>query len=160
MITITIPGLPVPKARARSAVIGGSVRHYTPETTRAYEDRVRMAARVAMAKAPPMEGAALAVIVATLPVPESWSRAKRADALAGRVWPAARPDRDNLAKALQDGCNGIVWRDDAQVVIGLDIKRYGDAPGVVMTVAQAPAGVAAAAGVIMAMLADLVPVEG
>lgn len=152
MITITIPGLPVPKARARSTAIGGKVRHYTPETTRAYEDLVRMAARAAMAKAPPMEGAALAVIVATLPVPESWSRAKRADALAGRVWPAVRPDRDNLGKSVQDGCNGIVWRDDAQVVVGLDIKRYGEHPRVVLAVDRAPAGVAAAARVCMDLL--------
>lgn len=145
MITITIPGLPVPKARPRATTIGGAARLYTPATTRAYERRVAVAAREAMAKAPPLEGAVLLVALITVPVPESWPKARRTEAIAGRAWPTSRPDRDNYIKALQDGCNGIVWRDDAQVVIGLEAKRYGEAPGVVMAVGSAQAGVAGAA---------------
>lgn len=134
MITITIPGLPVPKARARSTAIGGKVRHYTPETTRDYEDLVRMAARAAMAKAPPIEGALSVSIEIKMPIPVSWSKAKRADALAGLVMPTSRPDLDNLIKALADACNGIVWRDDAQIVRLMAEKRHGEQPGASISV--------------------------
>ena len=134
MITITIPGLPVPKARARSTAIGGKVRHYTPETTRAYEDLVRMAARAAMAKAPPMEGALSVSIEITMPIPVSWSKRKQTDALAGLVMPTGRPDLDNLIKALTDACNGIVWRDDAQIVRLMAEKRHGEQPGASISV--------------------------
>lgn len=145
MITIHIPGAPVPKARPRATSIGGRPTLYTPAATRAYEQAVKLCARSAMAKAPPLEGAVLLVALITVPVPESWPKARRADAIAGRVWPTSRPDRDNYLKALQDGCNGIVWRDDAQSVAGLEVKRYGETPGVLLAVSRAPAGVADAA---------------
>lgn len=159
MITIHIPGVPVPKARPRATSIGGRPTLYTPAATRAYEQAVKLCARTAMAKAPPLEGAVLLVALITVPVPESWPKARRAEAIAGRVWPTSRPDRDNYIKALQDGCNGIVWRDDAQSVAGLEVKRYGEAPGVVMAVAPAPAGVIEAGQMSMQMLARVMEAE-
>ena len=134
VITIHIPGVPVPKARPRASSIGGKPTLYTPATTRAYEQAVKMAAWAAMAKAPPLEGAVSARVVVTLPVPESWSRAKRADALAGRVRPASRPDLDNYVKAVLDGCNGAVWRDDSQIVSLSAEKRYGSEPSAMVEV--------------------------
>ena len=67
-------------------------------------------------------------------IPVSWTKAKRADALAGLVMPTGRPDLDNLVKALTDACNGIVWRDDAQIVRLMAEKRYGEQPGAVVSV--------------------------
>lgn len=40
---------------------------------------------------------------------------RTADALAGYILPAVKPDADNLAKAALDACNGIIWRDDALI---------------------------------------------
>lgn len=64
-----------------------------------------------------------------------------------REHPSVRPDVDKLARALLDGITdaATVWKDDSQV-IRLDVaKRYGQAPGVLVTVegierGQEPAG--------------------
>lgn len=133
-ITIRVPGDPVAKGRPRATAIGGHARMYTPASTRAYEQRVAAAAREAMAKAPPMDGAMSVSIEITVQIPVSWTKAKRADALAGLVMPTGRPDLDNLVKALTDACNGIVWRDDAQIVRLMAEKRYGEQPGASISV--------------------------
>ena len=48
--------------------------------------------------------------------------------------PTGRPDLDNLIKALTDACNGIVWRDDAQIVRLMAEKRYSEQPGASISV--------------------------
>lgn len=133
-VTIRIPGDPVAKGRPRATAIGGQACMYTPATTRAYEQRVAIAAREAMAKAPTMDGPLSVSIEITMPIPVSWSKRKQADALAGLVMPTGRPDLDNLIKALADACNWIVWRDDAQIVRLMAEKRYGEQPGAVVSV--------------------------
>ena len=133
-ITIRVPGDPVAKGRPRATAIGGYARMYTPAGTRAYEQRVAIAAREAMAKAPPMDGPLSVSIEITMPIPVSWSKRKQADALAGLVMPTGRPDLDNLIKTLADACNGIVWRDDAQIVRLVAEKRYGEQPGASVSV--------------------------
>ncbi len=55
--------------------------------------------------------------------PKSVSAKKRPD-------PITRPDLDNLVKAVKDALNGVLWRDDSQV-IELEAKKiYGNPPGV------------------------------
>lgn len=40
--------------------------------------------------------------------------------------PATRPDCTKLLRAVEDACNGTVWKDDAQVVDQHVWKRYGE----------------------------------
>lgn len=47
-----------------------------------------------------------------------------------RPWPSVRPDVTNLAKAIEDALNGIVYLDDAQIVDLHVRKEYGSQPGV------------------------------
>lgn len=53
-----------------------------------------------------------------------------------------KPDRDNIEKSTQDALNGILWKDDAQIVDGRVSKRYVAAdqplPGCLVTVRLAP----------------------
>lgn len=42
--------------------------------------------------------------------------------------PAVRPDATKLLRAVEDALTGIVWRDDAQVVLQVVAKHYADAP--------------------------------
>lgn len=42
------------------------------------------------------------------------------------AYPTVRPDVLKLARAVEDACTGIVWRDDAQIVIELLRKYYGE----------------------------------
>jgi Holliday junction resolvase RusA-like endonuclease len=77
----------------------------------------------------------------TMAVPISWSKKKAAAALAGQVLPTRKPDADNVVKAVFDGMNGVVWRDDVQAVDLQLRKRYGTTPGVHVRVT--PCGMAA-----------------
>jgi len=45
-------------------------------------------------------------------------------------WPTTRPDATKLWRAVEDACNGIVWKDDSQVVRQHVSKVYCDRPGV------------------------------
>jgi Holliday junction resolvase RusA-like endonuclease len=41
------------------------------------------------------------------------------------AWPAVRPDATKLVRAVEDALTGLVWRDDAQVVVQTVRKLYG-----------------------------------
>jgi Holliday junction resolvase RusA-like endonuclease len=79
---------------------------------------------------PPIEHACAVEMQITLAVPASWSKKKQAQALAGSLRPTTKPDADNVVKAIFDGMNGIVWRDDVQAVDLTMRKVYGAIPGV------------------------------
>lgn len=128
MITFTIPGAPQGKGRAKIVKIGGFSGMATPQKTVAYEGLIAHAAQQAMAGAPLLEDAAACNVFIDAPVPASWSQKKQRQALAGEVLPTKKPDADNVVKAVFDGCNGVLWRDDVQVVDLRVRKRYSAVP--------------------------------
>ena len=128
MISFTVPGEPVAKGRPRSFVRNGHVAHYTPDRTARYENLVKLAASQAMGDRAPAEGAVRLVVRAVFAIPASWSQRKRAAAVGALV--IKRPDLDNVIKAVKDGANGVVWRDDSQVAELVSSKVYGEAPRV------------------------------
>lgn len=115
---LIVPGTPVPKARARTVAQGGRVHAYTPEATKAWETKVQLWARRAALYIPdaPLAGPLAVTMVFYLPRPQ---RCKREH-------PSVRPDVDNYAKAVLDALNGVVWRDDGQIVQLAASKVYGD----------------------------------
>lgn len=145
MIAFTIPGAPQGKGRPRVGKVGAHARMFTPAKTVAYEGLIAHAAQQAMAGAPLLEDAAACNVFIDAPVPASWSQKKQRAALAGEVLPTTKPDADNVVKAIFDGCNGVLWRDDVQVVDLRVRKRYSATPCVrveVWRVAQPLGGVA------------------
>lgn len=128
MIAFTVPGAPTGKGRAKIVKIGGFSRMATPAKTIAYEGLVAHAAQQAMAGAPLLEHAAGVNIFIDAPVPASWSGKKQRQALAGEVLPTTKPDCDNVVKAIFDGLNGVLWRDDVLVVDLRVRKRYAAVP--------------------------------
>ena len=94
---------------------------FTPEKTVGYESLVAATAAAALAgnalAHQLLDGPLEAVLEMRFPVPASWSKAHKAAALAGTELPTSKPDIDNAAKAILDACNGVVFRDDAQVVM-------------------------------------------
>lgn len=103
MIAFTVPGNPIPKARAR--VVNGHA--FTPKTTAAWESKVRTA------YTGPVHAGPLKVAL----------HFRRADARAC--------DWDNLAKAVTDALNGVAWHDDKQIVAAVVTKFIDRAnPGV------------------------------
>lgn len=124
-----VPGDPVPKGRPRFARVGAGMKAYTPAKTATYEQMVALHARAAMRSKPVLEGPLQATLTFGLPIPRSWPAKRRQAAALGELWPTAGMDIDNAAKSLLDGCNGIVYKDDAQVVRLLVVKMYAIEPG-------------------------------
>lgn len=133
VVSFVVPGTPIGKARARIVArkrrgADGKLATYqqaiTPARTVAYENQIKRAATQAMRGRALLEGAVGAIVELYFEPPKSWSAKKKGDALAGKVYPTSKPDADNVAKAVFDGCNGITWRDDAQVVEVTVRKRY------------------------------------
>ncbi|MDR1647770.1 MAG: RusA family crossover junction endodeoxyribonuclease, partial [Zoogloeaceae bacterium] len=62
--------------------------------------------------------------------PASWSKKKRGAALGNprAILPAKRPDLDNVVKSVCDAMNGVVFRDDAQIVRLTAEKIYAECP--------------------------------
>ena len=109
---------------------------FTPEKTADYEALVAATAGAALAggmrigTSQMLDGPLAATLEMQFPAPASWSKAKRARALAGAEWHTSKPDADNVAKAILDACNGVVFRDDAQVVVLIATKAFSEEPGV------------------------------
>ena len=138
-LRFTVPGAPRGKGRPKFARHGDFVRTYTDDKTAAYENLVAIAAQAAMSGRPPYDFALRMTMTATFAPPKSFSAKRRAQMLEGAVRPAKKPDLDNVLKAVLDGCNRIVFVDDAQVVEFADVRKvYGETPG--LTVAFDRAG--------------------
>lgn len=124
-IMIELSGIPKGKGRPRFVRATGIA--FTPADTRKYESALRYAAQEAMGSRVPLEGLVSVAVEAHFPVPQSWSRKKRDQALAGLIRPATKPDADNLLKCV-DSFNEIVFRDDKQIVDARISKFYSDRP--------------------------------
>ena len=138
MISFFVPGTPVGKGRPRAARRGSSMVMFTPEKTANYSALVADHAGLAMAGQPPLTGPLEVCLDMQFPIPSSWSKAHKAAALAGTELPTGRPDVDNVAKAILDACNGVVFRDDAQVVVLVATKRFSEAPRVGVVIRDMP----------------------
>jgi Holliday junction resolvase RusA-like endonuclease len=130
VIRFTVPGQPVGKGRPRVGKIGGHARLFTPQKTASYEGLIAHTAQAAMAGRALFEGPVGVNLFLDCQVPASWSQKKQRQALAGEVLPTSKPDADNVVKAVFDGMNGVVWRDDVQAVDLRVRKRYAATPGV------------------------------
>jgi hypothetical protein len=109
MIAFTVPGEPVPFARAGAH----GKRRFTPRKQSDAMGAVRMFAERAVYL-----------------VPESWSKKRRATAL----WKSSKPDADNIAKLIKDALSTVVYVDDAQIAELTVQKVYGPIAGVTVTI--------------------------
>jgi Holliday junction resolvase RusA-like endonuclease len=140
VICFNIPGQPQGKGRARVGKINGHARMFTPSKTVAYEGLVAHVAHLAMAGLGMLEGPCSVSMDIVCQIPASWSAKKQRQALLGELRPVTKPDIDNVEKAVFDGCNGVVWRDDVQVVDVRKSKRYGDKPMITVVISYALPG--------------------
>lgn len=132
VIEFIVPGQPQGKGRPRIGKVGQHARMFTPAKTVAYEGLIAMAAQQAMDGRPVMAGPIECTLRLDCQVPASWSQKKQRQALCGEVMPTTKPDIDNVVKAVFDGCNGVLWRDDVQVVSVRVEKRYAATPAVLV----------------------------
>lgn len=128
MIQFAIMGEPQGKGRPKFTKKGHT---YTPEKTAAYEKAAALAYKrryygESFEKGVPLEMR----IRAYCKVPQSASKAKKADMLSGRIRPTKTPDADNIAKIICDALNGVAYHDDAQIV-RIAVEKYYSAAGYV-----------------------------
>jgi Holliday junction resolvase RusA-like endonuclease len=119
-----VEGTPIGKGRPKFARRGNFVSTYTPTKTRNYEDIIKAAATEAMTE-PPIETPISVFVYIAVPVPVSYSKKRTRDCLSHVEKPMKKPDIDNVAKCFLDAMNGIVYRDDSQVVSLHVTKEYG-----------------------------------
>lgn len=130
VVCFSVPGEPQGKGRARVGKIGGQARMFTPAKTVAYEGLIAMAAQQAMGTAAPFVRACAIEVFCMHAIPKSMTKKDRARVLDGSLRPTKKPDGDNVLKAVCDGINGVVWRDDVQAVDARITKHYGEQPAV------------------------------
>lgn len=130
-ISFHIDGKPAPKERPRILRSGIT---YTPKKTLNAEKYIGYLASIAMGGKPLMEGPLIVWYTAIFPVPKSWSKQKKQEALSGKLMPICRPDIDNCVKLALDAMNGIVYKDDSQIVILHMKKKYGETPKSMLTI--------------------------
>jgi Holliday junction resolvase RusA-like endonuclease len=128
-IYFVVPGAPYGKGRPRASSRGGFVRLYTPAATVAYEGEIARLAEIARAEWPVMATPMSLRVIAHHPIPVSWPKKKQQAALAGDLIPG-KPDLDNVAKAVLDALNGVIYEDDKQVIRLVAEKRYSVEPRV------------------------------
>lgn len=130
MLDFIVYGAPQGKGRPRVGRIGEHVRMFTPSKTLAYEGLVAHCGAAAMAGRPLLEGPVELRLIIDVAIPASWSKRKQQRALAAEILPTTKPDVDNIVKAIGDGLNGVVWKDDSQVSDVMARKRYAEKPQV------------------------------
>ena len=132
MIHLRIPSVPVAQPRIKARAFGGRAQIYTPSTIKtpeggkrphpihAFKATVKMVASERYTDAP-LRGPVRVDIICVFP--------RQAE----KIWKSkpmpryphtAKPDRDNLDKAVLDALKGIVLSDDAQVCDGRIQKFY------------------------------------
>lgn len=101
----------------------------TAPRTRAHEKTVGWLAKIAHRGQPLIQGPIRLDMAIRFAIPASWPKARREAAATGTMWHATTPDRTNVEKAVEDACNGILWKDDGQICCGLVTKVYHPDPG-------------------------------
>jgi len=130
MVNFVVDGVPVGKGRPRFAKRGNFVQTYTPQKTKDYESEVMDAATAAMGKTEPLTTPIAIYLYIRFPIPVSYSKKRTRDCIEGLERPTKKPDWDNIAKAITDALNGIVYVDDCQIVDAHIRKVYSHTPGV------------------------------
>lgn len=138
-VSIVLMGPPRGKGRPRTRVIGEFATIFTDKKTRNYENDLKAAGIKAMAGRMHLDEPVSVMVLAYMPIPDSWSQKKRAEALAGDILPNGI-DLDNIVKMI-DGLNyhppqfkgdktkwPIIWKNDSQIVALQARKMYSDRP--------------------------------
>lgn len=120
-IEARVYGDPKPQPRPRAFRRGAHAAVFNPATAEGWKSLIAAAIRDQLPPAP-YEGAVSVSARFILPRPKRLQRRKDPD---GELLHTAKPDGDNLIKAVLDACSQIsVWRDDAHVVDLFVQKRY------------------------------------
>lgn len=124
---------PIAQPRQRHAYVKslGRTVNYIPKdhAIHVFKDVIRIRAKAAY-NGEPLLGPIEAFFLFRLTRTQAMNKPS---AKTGRIWAPGRPDNDNYVKGLFDALNGIIWKDDSQVVDLHSRKLYAasnEEPGV------------------------------
>ena len=126
-LEIEILGKPIAKKRPKFFRRGGFVGTYNCQET----EEGRFMNQIASAKPDgldPITGPVSLTVTFKMPIPDSLSKKKRAEMISGEIAHIKKPDLDNLIKFVKDCANGILWKDDSQVIGIWASKFYSETP--------------------------------
>ena len=130
MVTFKVDANPVGKQRARYAKRGNFVQTYTPDKTRNYESLIKEAAIEAMGSSEPLETPVTLYLYIRAPIPKSLPKKRIEACLNGLEKPIKKPDASNVLKSVEDAMNGVVYKDDSQIVNIHVSKVYSSVSGI------------------------------
>jgi Holliday junction resolvase RusA-like endonuclease len=130
MVTFKLDADPVGKQRARYARRGNFVQTYTPDKTRNYEALIKEAAIQAMGSNEILETPVTLYLYIRAPIPKSLPKKRLEACLNGSEKPIKKPDASNVLKSVEDAMNGVIYKDDSQIVNIHVTKVYSSVPGV------------------------------
>lgn len=130
MVTFKVDADPVGKQRARYAKRGNFVQTYTPDKTRNYESLIKEAAIEAMGSSEPLETPVTLYLYIRAPIPKSLPKKRIEACLNGLEKPIKKPDASNVLKSVEDAMNGVVYKDDSQIVNIHVSKVYSSVSGI------------------------------
>lgn len=140
-VSFVVYGVPAPAGSKRAFPRKGGGVIVTDDSKRSkpWQAAVSAAAGEAMRGAPPLAGALYLNLAFTMTRPRGhYGTGRNGETVkpSAPTYPTVKPDATKLARAVEDALTGIVWRDDAQVVLQEIWKSYGPTAGVVITVRE------------------------
>ena len=128
MIEFIIPGEPIPQSRPRAGKNRrGKTIMYDAKPSKDYKKYVALiAGQYALKNL--LEGALDVHIKIYRLIPKSTTKKDRALFLAGIKRPIVKADTSNYIKGIEDALNGIIYKDDSQIVDLQASKFYSDNP--------------------------------
>jgi Holliday junction resolvase RusA-like endonuclease len=124
-LAVTIPGTPIGKGRPLSSLMKDKqgkqfIHHRTPEKTRRWEDTAAAHMRVRWGQ-PKFSGAMELEVIALFPRPQRLMRASDPNE---RVPHLAKPDADNIAKAVCDALQNSGAVTDDAIIVRLTVTKF------------------------------------
>lgn len=128
-IAFTVYGEPVPQGRPRAGKTrNGKVVMYDPDNSRDYKQYVALVASQHRPNELIDKPVSLTVKVYK-PIPQSWPKKRQERAAEGLERPTSKPDLSNYIKGVEDAIEGIILKNDSQVVdYGKSGKWYSREP--------------------------------
>lgn len=135
-ITFEVCGRPQGKERARTVrnTYTGKIHSYTPKKTSAYEEMIRLSYKSNNGRL--FDGPVEVEIIAYMPIPLSFNKKQKADAVNLEMFPQVKPDNDNIEKIVFDALSGTAYHDDTQIVVNKTEKRFSDNSRLVVTISE------------------------
>ncbi len=126
MISLDLFGDPIPKKRARTFNNHGRV--VTWDSQDKLKEGCKWQVR-SQYREEPLQGPVIMDVLFMMPIPKSTSKVKQRAMLNGTYHHMVKPDVDNLTKWIGDILNGVVIKDDSQIVEIRAKKIYSSKPG-------------------------------